>query len=88
MRTVRIIRIIAVILILFQLLGYLGTLLGTNANKEEGPTLIIDRIAYFIGFNIFLIIGILLLMIAASVKKRVKKKEMESIINSIGKPEE
>ena len=88
MRTVRIIQVIAVLLILFQLTGYLGTLLGTEKDKVKSPTLIIDRIAYFIGFNMFLILGLVLLLIAASMKRRAKKKEMEAIIDSIGKPEE
>lgn len=88
MRIVRIIQVIAVLLILFQLIGYLGTLLGTDTDKVKGPTLIIDRIAYFIGFNMFLILGLVLLLIAASIKRRVKKKEMEAIIDSIGKQEE
>lgn len=66
-----------------QLIGYLGSI-NSNGKLFAGET---KPISYYIGYNFFLIISFILFTIARSLKKKVKRKEIADIIDSIGKPE-
>lgn len=79
---IRIINIIAIALTVFQILAYIG-LLTEPLPQENG----IDAIAFYIGFNIFLIIAAILFCIAYKLKKKWKSNNLGDMIDSIGKEE-
>ncbi len=83
MRKVKILNTVAIILLLFQLFSYLGN--SSTGNKI--PSDPAERIGYYFGFNLAIFIAVILFIIAASLKKKLKKKEIEDTIDSIGKPE-
>ncbi len=83
MRKVKILNTIAVILLVFQLLSYLGNSSAENEVLRDPY----ERLGYYFGFNIALLIAIILFVKASSIKKKLKKKEMEDTIDSIGKPD-
>jgi LPXTG-motif cell wall-anchored protein len=85
-RTAKILNIIGMILIVFQLMGYLGTASADKPtddfHKEAANT-----IWYHIGYNLFLIIGVILLIIAFFISRKNKKRKLQEMIDSIGKEE-
>ena len=83
MRKVKILNTVAVILLLFQLFSYLGS----SSTGNHPPTDPAGQIGYYFGFNLAIFIAVILFIIGASLKKKLKKKEIEDTIDSIGKPE-
>ncbi len=83
MRNVKILKTIAFILLLFQLFSYLGS----SSTGNPPPTDPAGRVGYYFGFNLAIIIAVILFISAASLKKKLKRKEIEDTIDSIGKPE-
>ena len=73
---------IAIFLLVFQLLGYLGTL---SKDKDTTPAEGVGLVAYYIGFNLPVIIAAILFVIAQFQKKKMSKKDEANIIDSIGK---
>lgn len=81
-RTIRIINIIAIALVVFEILAYIGSI-GDPPIEGKG----INAIAFYIGFNIFLIIALLLFGIAYHLKNKSKRNNQNDLIDSIGKKE-
>ena len=79
-RTRRILNLIIILLLVFQILGYLGTL-NNSSTKARG----IDAIAYYTGFNFALILSSILLIISNYIKRKIRRSEAETLIDSIGK---
>jgi len=75
-----ILNIIALLLIVFQLLGYLG-------NMGKSPTIAkgVDLVAFYVGFNLPAILALILFLVSLYLRRRLKKKEMSTIVDSIGK---
>jgi len=82
-KTIKFINFFAIIMLVMQLIGYLGSI-DSNGKLFAAET---KPISYYIGFNFLLIISIVLFSIARSLKKKLKRKEIVNIIDSIGKPE-
>ena len=75
MKARNILIVIGVVMILLNLLAYSGDSFDPTEDRE-------NRIGYLIGWNIFNIVGVLLLVIAYfRHKKMTKKKDQEMIDN-------
>lgn len=83
MKKIKILNVVAIILLVFQILSYLGNLNTPKNNSTE----MADLIAYYIGYNLPLIISVILFIIASSLKKKMKQNRTNDMIDSIGKPE-
>jgi len=77
---IRVLNIIASLLLLFQLVGLLGKP-GNNTVDATG----INLIAYYIGYNIFLIFSVLLFSYSYYLRRKLKKKKNYDLVDSIGK---
>ncbi|HZI54896.1 MAG TPA: hypothetical protein VFD56_14375 [Chitinophagaceae bacterium] len=83
----RILIILGSLLIVFQILGYFGD--RGSSPKVEG----IDAIAYYIGYHLFLIVGIILLIIGYSLRRKgksrtTKKELLDNFLNDNSKKSE
>jgi LPXTG-motif cell wall-anchored protein len=67
---------VAVILILFNSVSYLA---GTAKAPAD------NSVAYWIGYNFLLIIGLILLIIAFVIHRKVKRKREKEMIDSLFK---
>ena len=67
---------IAVFLILFNALPYFS---GNTTIPERTS---VDKIAYLVGYNILIIIALILLIIAFFVHRRINRKRRKEIIDS------
>ena len=76
----KIINALIILLLIFQLFGYVS-----NLNKEADKSRDIQLVGYFIGFNLPLIISIILFLISRYIKRKLCQKENTQIIDSIGK---
>jgi site-specific recombinase len=54
---------------------------------KPGETGTVHVVAFYIGYNFFLLIGIILLIIAYAIRKKIKRKAEGDLIDSIGKEE-
>jgi FtsH-binding integral membrane protein len=79
-KKIKILNIMAICLIVAQVIGYLG-----NAKEQPIEAIGIDAIAYYIGFNLFGIIAIILFIICFFLRQKLKQNEKKDIIDSIGK---
>ena len=71
--------VVAVLLFIFNALPYLmGTAVAHPPEDNE-----VNRIAYWIGFNIFFILGIIILLIALLVHKRIHRKRRTKMLDSL-----
>ncbi|MFP9098316.1 hypothetical protein ACLI09_04620 [Flavobacterium sp. RHBU_24] len=78
-RKIIIIRIIGILLIAIQMLGYLGNI------DEPMPERPVDElIGYYIGYNLFLWIGIVLLIWSFNVGKKLKQVKRDEMMEGIG----
>ena len=73
--------IVGSILILLNLLVDITEPGAFRASEDKGYS-----IGYFIGSHLLLIIGLILLRLAYKLNKRLKKMEIQEMINNIGKP--
>ena len=80
-RKIKILNIIASVFLVFQILAYLGNI---NKKTEEIPDLA-GKLAYYFGFNLPLIISVILYWRAYYLKKKLKQKNEIEQIESIGK---
>jgi hypothetical protein len=80
MLKVRILYIIAAAFILFQVLGYIGS---ENVKPVDNGS--VHVIAFYIGYNFFLLIGIILLVIAYLIRKKIKRKAGSDLVEPVGK---
>lgn len=80
MKTARItLNVIAILLLVYQILGYIG-----NRNKKFDLNGDIGDVAFYVGFNLPLIIAFILFLIARYLKKKMRKKEESEILDSLG----
>jgi len=78
-RKMIIIRVIGIVLIAFQLLAYLGNI------DEPVPARPLDElIGYYVGYNLFLWIGIILLIWSINVGKKLKQVKRDEMMEGIG----
>jgi uncharacterized membrane protein len=75
-----IINILIIVLIAFQAIGYIGSWDKVPTNLHG-----INNIAYFIGYNFFLLFALILFFVSIQLKRKIRKKEMLRTIDSIGK---
>ena len=75
-----ILKILTILLAVIQVLGYIGTLSAKKATPNEDQS-----IAYYLGFNLPLILAAILFVIERNIKRKMDKKESENMIDSIGK---
>lgn len=47
-----------------------------------------EKVGYYFGYNLFLLMGLTILYLAHRRKKRYKKKQVDELIDSIGKDEQ
>lgn len=80
---IRIKQVVAGVLLTLQALSYVSVL-AEPGTPFDNPG---ELLGYSFGFNIFLIIAILLLRNVHKLKKKQKRIEEEQLINSIGSPE-
>jgi hypothetical protein len=75
-----------IVLILYNIIGYLGTYVtpGKRNINDDLSGDIYGVIVYFIGFNFGNIIGIILLIMAYNVSKKIKRKADQELVNQIG----
>jgi TRAP-type C4-dicarboxylate transport system permease small subunit len=74
-----ILNVIALLLIVLQVLGYWGTM-DNAPTQAEG----IDLAAFYVGFNLPAILALVLLIIAQYLKRKLKRKEVTDMLNTIG----
>ncbi|MBC7947784.1 MAG: hypothetical protein H7Y42_07890 [Chitinophagaceae bacterium] len=74
--------VLGILLILFTLLGYLG---GADPFKEDGK--MINRIAYFVGVNLFAITGLLFLFVSYLLSRRIASRNQRKFLDSFLAPE-
>lgn len=79
-RKMIIIRVIGIVLIVLQLVAYLGTI---DEPMPERP--LNELIGYYIGYNLFLWIGIVLLIWSYNVGKKLKQVKRDEMMEGIGK---
>ena len=75
-----ILKILMIILVVIQVLGYIGTLTAKKVFPEEDQSF-----AFYLGFNLPLILATILFANERSIKRKMDKKKSEEIIDSIGK---
>ena len=75
----KIIIIISILLTILQLSAYLGSM---NAPSTDAKG--IEVVAYYIGFNLPVILASILLIISWFLKIKMQKKEDENLVDSIG----
>lgn len=75
---IRIYTIVAVVLSIIQILGYLG---NHFSSEEELKS---KSVPEYLGFNIFIIIAVFLFIDIYYLKKKLKNKELQNEIHSIG----
>ncbi|OSZ77587.1 hypothetical protein CAP36_14530 [Chitinophagaceae bacterium IBVUCB2] len=74
-----ILNIITILLVLFQILGYIGR------NITHRHTTGTNLVAYYIGFNMPVILAAILFTMSWYLKRKIQKKESQTLIDSIGK---
>lgn len=74
--------IIGILLIVFNLLAYLG---GAKMQPEDPFADSGVRIGYFIGSNIFLIVGIVFVFLSYRVRQKMKKKKDADLVDTLFK---
>ena len=75
-----ILNIIAFLLLVYQILGYLATLKNPSTDAQG-----IYAVAYYLGFNFPILLAAILGIISLNIKRKIRKKEADSLIDSIGK---
>ncbi|MGN6291099.1 MAG: hypothetical protein ACTHMV_00010 [Chitinophagaceae bacterium] len=81
MRVVRIIfLVLGILLILFNILGYVA---GARPFPDDPNENTAHKIAYFIGSNLFLIVGGIFLLVARNLQKKMNKKNDKQLIDSL-----
>lgn len=75
-----ILNIITILLLLFQILGYIGDN-STTPTDLTGTNLA----AYYIGYNLPIILAAILFTVSWYLKRKIQKKESQTLIDSIGK---
>jgi hypothetical protein len=78
-RKMIVLRVIGIILIAFQLLVYLG-----NINKPMPDREVSELPGYYIGYNLFLWIGIVMLIWSFNVGKKLKQVKKDEMMEGIG----
>lgn len=73
--------VLGVIFLVFQLLGYLSNIL----HPEPGDVDFAERLGGYVGFNFMLILSVMFFISARQLKKRLKQKQIDQDINSIGR---
>jgi hypothetical protein len=82
-KKIKILNIVAIILFVFQILSYLGNL-NTPKNTIVEKS---ELIGYYFGFNLAIVISVVLFIIAYSLKRKLKQNTTNDMIDLIGKPE-
>jgi hypothetical protein len=82
-KKIKILNIVAIILFVFQILSYLGNL-NTPKNTIVEKS---ELIGYYFGFNLAIVISVVLFIIAYSQKRKLKQNTTNDMIDLIGKPE-
>jgi hypothetical protein len=82
-RRIKILNVTAIVFLIIQALSYAGSLGG----KDEIITNTPELIGYYLGFNLPLIIAIILFIISFSQKRKLQKMEERNMIDSIGRAE-
>jgi membrane protein insertase Oxa1/YidC/SpoIIIJ len=80
-RKIKILTIIAVILLVFQALAYMGAVKKNNSVIYDQ----FERAGFYIGFNLPLIVALILLFNVYLLKKKQKKLQDDDAVDSIGK---
>lgn len=75
-----VLNVIIILLLAVQLSAYIGTS-RSPAIELSG----ISAVAYYIGFNLPLILAAIFFAVSAFLKKKIKKVETQDLIDSIGK---
>ena len=84
MRIVKnILLVLGVLLIIFNTLGYVA---GASPFLDETKPMV-DKVACFIGTNIFNIFGLIFLFVSFKIHRRQKKKERKRMVETLLEPE-
>ena len=83
MKKIKTLNIIAIVLVVYQILSYLGSLDNEKRIFKSNA----EFYGYYLGVNLPIIISVVLFIIAASLKKKLRQKRENDIIDSIGKSE-
>lgn len=75
----KILNIIVIILLVCQLLGYLGNINNKQLNPKG-----VNLIAFYIGFNLPLILAAIIFLISLILKSSIVKNDSDNLIDSIG----
>ena len=82
-RRIKILNVTAIVFLIIQLASYLGSIEGEDEVITNTPELI----GYYLGFNLPLLIAIILFIISFSQKRKLQKMEAKDMIDSIGRAE-
>jgi hypothetical protein len=83
-RRIKILNVTAIVFLIIQLASYLGSIGGEDEVITNTPELI----GYYLGFNLPLLIAIILFIISFFLQKRkLQKMEAKDMIDSIGRAE-
>lgn len=82
-RKIKTLKVIGTVLLALQIIVYLSSF----GKQSEKPTDTAELFGYYTGFNLLLIIAVILLINAYSLKKRLKKQEQQDLVDSIGQIE-
>ena len=81
MKKIKTLNIIAIGLLVFKVLSYLGS----STNEKNIILSRTELLGNYFGFNLPLIISVVLFIIASTLNKRMKQKRADDMIDSIGK---
>lgn len=73
--------VLGILCILMQFAGYLATGKMLLTQTEEYD--IAGKIAYHIGYNFFLIIGVVFLLISYGFKRKIKRTKVREMVDSL-----
>ena len=79
-RKINVLRVIGILLVIFQLMAYMGESAGPPEDSLE-------MIGYYFGYNMFMFIGLLLLLWSFNVGKKLKQVKRDEMMEGIGKNE-
>ena len=77
-------RTVAIVLVALQFFSYLGTITDKGSEKHGNAA---ESTGYYIGYNFFLIVALVLFINVGALKKKMRKEEENKSIDSIGKNE-
>lgn len=71
---------LGILFILFNILGFVG---GASPFPKDGTEEAVNKVAYFIGANLFIILGLIFLFIAYRFNKKIQKKREKELLDSL-----